>query len=245
MSHSGTPDELDPSSRESHRLSVLSHELKTPLAIISGYAEVLQEELGSKHIELIAPIREASARLGLVIEALVSLEASALPSLRKVSQTKEFSPVDIVKSTLLETYENARAARVTFSMKLEGSHWIAQSCPDSFKSALKPLVENAIKFAGPGLVEVVVHGGQEDISVQVIDKGPGPGNEADQLFEPFVQGSCGLNRQHDGLGLGLTLARRSAERINGSLQIAARPTGGTVAHLTIPRRLKESRTLAA
>jgi len=202
LSYSEQPDDQDPSKQESHRLSVLSHELKTPLAIISGYAEVLQEELGSQHYELIAPIREASARLGQVVDALVSLEASALPTLAKAYHTKEFSVLDIDKANLSETHENARAARVTFSLKLEGSHWTAQTCPESLKSALKPLTQNATKFAGPGLVEVVGDGGPETISIQVIDNGPGPGKNADSLFEPFVQGSIGLNRQHEGLGLG-------------------------------------------
>ena len=245
MSHQVKSDEQDEATQESHRLAGLSHELKTPLAIISGYAEVLQEELGTRHEELIALIREASERLGQVVDALVSLEASDLQKVAKISHLTEFSPLDIVRTILSETYQRARAARVTFSLTLDGMHWSAYSCSESFKGALKPLIENAIKFAGPGLVEVAINTDEKAVSVRIMDSGPGLGSSADNLFEPFVQGSTGLNRQHEGLGLGLTLAHRSAERIHGSLEIETRPTGGTVAHLQVPRLLNSSSSLAA
>ena len=92
-----------------------------------------------------------------------------------------------------------------------------------------------IKFSESGDICIETRIGPDTITIEVTDEGIGLPDNTAQLFDPFIQGSAGLDRSHDGLGLGLSLAQKAAGRLSGSITLHNRSEGGTLARLTFRR----------
>jgi CheY-like chemotaxis protein/anti-sigma regulatory factor (Ser/Thr protein kinase) len=110
------------------------------------------------------------------------------------------------------------------------------------RQILSPLVENAIKFTKKGRVEVLATGqsvdGELRLQLQVIDTGIGiPADKLSAVFESFRQLDCGLAREHDGLGLGLSLVEKLTTLMHGQITVRSTPGIGSTFTLTIPLTL--------
>ena len=93
--------------------------------------------------------------------------------------------------------------------------------------ALVLVTENALDFRNEAAVEVRAVGDDEEIWLEVSDRGPGiPSDQRDRVFELFTQVEWASNRSHEGLGIGLFLARRIMEAHGGSLDLRDREGGG-------------------
>ena len=114
--------------------------------------------------------------------------------------------------------------------------------PNALSRVVQCLIDNAIKFSHRGkvLVRLIVNDDREPISVVVIDQGIGiEGIYFDKIFEPFFQIDQEITRKYEGLGLGLTSARRLCNGLGYSLEIDSQLNYGSkfTVHLASPRSL--------
>jgi PAS domain S-box-containing protein len=220
-------------------ISGISHELKTPVAIIKGYAATLRREDATWEPEQIRDnlgvIEEEADRLNDLIQNL--LTASKLQAQREL------------KLDLSDVWLNELAQQVVerFSKQTE-KHKLKVFFPDDFpiiqgdevrlRQVLDNLVSNAIKYSpNGGKIEV---GGKFDdntVTVYVRDQGEGI-SERDQerVFERFYRVDGKLSRRTQGTGLGLYLAKAIIEAHHGVIHVESKLGKGSVFYLTLPQR---------
>jgi PAS domain S-box-containing protein len=218
-------------------LSMTSHELRTPITVVHGFAKTLVnrwDKLGdADRRQAVAIIAERAQTLGKLVDNL--LYSRTMPD--GLAVTNE--PFDLAR-LLRGAVEGFRgmSEQHTLELKIEGD------LPTAFGDAMATdiivgqLLENAVKYS-PGGGTVSVRAGVEDdlIVMTVEDDGVGiPAGDRERVFERFVQGEAGDRRRFGGLGLGLYIVRRLARAQHGEVTAHER-TGapGTRMRFTLPR----------
>ena len=204
----------------------LAHQLRTPLATIKGSCQLLLESDASRTGETEAKrLRSAVSQTERMETMLRQLLDYARPP------KPEPSAVDLEavarELVLLDT------GRVNSRVACGRLAWVD---PEHLREILSNLVDNALRASlaarqgdRSDAVEVTAEARGRWVEVRVADRGPGPGDEPEGLFEPYV------TRRADGTGLGLPIARSLAEANGGRLDLVARTGGGTIARLRLPR----------
>ncbi|MEE8556921.1 MAG: response regulator [Myxococcota bacterium] len=201
-------------------LSTLTHELRTPLAAILGYADVLLEELPTE-----GRPRNAAEGVRRQGEHLLALIDDLLDLVRLDRGEIEITPADadlraVVARTVLAFVDAAsqKEIELTFETQTdEPTH--ARFDSARVGQVVRHLVDNAIKFTASGAVRVrLALDGRGAAVVSVNDTGPGLSPERfEELAEPLVQGDDTLSRGFGGLGVGLALCHSLARRMGGTL----------------------------
>eukprot|EP00904_Undaria_pinnatifida_P001938 jgi/Undpi1/11745/HiC_scaffold_37.g14040.m1 len=221
-------------------VSRISHELKTPLALVRMYGETLAMGRGlndEKRTHFAQIITRESERLTEMIERVLDvsrMDAGTLVYTR--------SPVDVGATTraVTDAYRpraEARGIDLTCSVP-EGKPLIIAADPLAFESTLVNLLENAVKYtpteASSPTIDVTVRPIKDRVELSVQDRGVGiPAEDRRRVFETFYRASnAGEVR---GAGLGLNLVKHFVEGHDGTVQADSRDGGGTVIRLTFPR----------
>jgi signal transduction histidine kinase len=224
---------------KSEFLGVMSHELRTPLNAIDGYAQLLEVgihgPLNDAQREHVARIRRCEQHLlGLINEILTyaRVEAGA------VSYNLEAVPLGAV----IETCE----ALIAPQARKAGLDLVIEPCPsdlrvhadaDRLKQIILNLLSNAIKFTDPGgRVEVRCDAEEETVRLSVTDSGCGIAPEqAEQIFDAFVQVDARYTRANEGVGLGLAISRELARGMGGDLTVDSTLGDGSTFTLDLVR----------
>lgn len=226
---------------KSEFLASVSHELQTPLAVILGYAEMLQDgmpdEPTSGQREFLEYIQESGQRLqrriGDVMR-LARLEAGRI--------TVAAEPVTLVsawRAALGRHQDDFEARRLCVSW-VGDEDLLVLADPQRLGEVLDVLLDNAAKFGVEGgWVRVGARFSRRDphlVQLFVEDNGVGVAPERlGNLFQRFVQADGSATRQHGGLGLGLAIARGLCERMGGSLELHSAGEGqGATAVVSLP-----------
>jgi signal transduction histidine kinase len=218
-------------------LAVVSHELRTPMNAILGWAQLIKdgladEETLARGLEVI----ERNARLqSQLIEQLLDF-SRVNNGLLKIN-TQRASLVPVLKAAVDTMIPQAKAKEIDLRMELDASA-IAVICdPSRLHQVITNLLANAIKFTpSGGRVEVRLARQGSYAEVTVSDTGRGiPTEFLPYIFEPYKQASTGNTSTHDGLGLGLTIARHIIERHKGKINAESLGEGtGTKFKITLP-----------
>jgi diguanylate cyclase (GGDEF)-like protein len=230
---SSTPEiEVGSNGRELDEiLAVLTHELATPLTIIGGYAEMLADRLDTDELS------DASARNGMEaiernVQSLGQLVASLADARDNVRPIEHFR-LDIASllDELREELEPAFEGREV-TWELPTTPLVVEGDPAGLRQVAVNLLDNALKFSPNGSpVSVVAGGGDGNVTVRIIDHGPGvPTQRTSELFGRFAR----LGSTRRGLGLGLYLARAIARRHCGDVTYEPTAGGGATFVLTVP-----------
>ncbi len=201
-------------------LSTVTHELRTPLAAILGYADVLLEELPTKGRRRSAA--EGVRRQG---EHLLALIDDLLDLVRLDRGEIDLTPADadlraVVARTVLAFVDAASQKEIELTFETQTDEPIhARFDSARVGQVVRHLVDNAIKFTPSGAVRVrLALDGRGAAVVSVNDTGPGLSPERfEELAEPLVQGDDTLSRGFGGLGVGLALCHSLARRMGGEL----------------------------
>ncbi|HEY0015764.1 MAG TPA: ATP-binding protein [Longimicrobium sp.] len=231
--------EAEEASRAKSRFfAAVSHELRTPLNAIVGYTHLLATQTygevpatAARASERASVCAEHLARLVDDVLLLTTVEIDRLPVFRSPVALAEFLP-----GVLQHLRQQAEAKRLDFVMETPGTLPPVQTDPERLRQIVTSLVGNAIKFTARGTVSVRAEVARGDgwMELAVRDSGPGvPEDERERIFHPFEQlgeeaRSDSLNR---GTGLGLTIARQLARRLDGD--IVVRPAPGTGAEFVL------------
>jgi len=217
-----------------------SHELRTPLAVIGSELEVaLRRPRSAAEWETSARTSlDELRRLGRLVDALLRLARAGTG--RPVAD-QSVDLVAVVAQVVAAQRGAAAAAEIALDDTLAAGPAVISGDADAIDCAVGNLLGNAIRYTPRGgrvSVALAVAGGRA--SVEVADTGPGlDAGEVDSVFEPFTRGHQGraADQRGDGppgLGLGLTLARRIAERHGGRLTAGAGDGGGARFVLELP-----------
>ena len=215
-------------------MAIASHELRTPLATVLGYATVLAEEAPPDLADFAAITRQAAEKAGRVVDAMEHLSHGSTPSSgsqRLLVQYLLHRAVDTMSPLLQE-----RGVRLGLDLADEPA-WVYADM-DHLHRAFSAVLDNAIAFSSEGAtVRVRLRVADGAVEVTVEDDGPGLGpGDLDRVFQPFYQVQDSLTRTHEGIGLGLTLARRYLALHRGEITAHSDGTdrGGSTFRLRLP-----------
>ncbi len=222
---------------KSGMLSVVSHELKTPLTSIRmGVHLLLEERLGAvtpQQNDILVAVRDDSERLNQIVENL--LDMGRIESGRALMELKP-EPVDSIVSAGTEALRAAFADRgVALTVDLPDDLPPVLADAGRIRLVFSNLLSNAMKYTRPG-GEVVVSAAATDDAVRftVRDSGAGvPQQFQSRIFERFfrVPGQTGVT----GAGLGLAIAREIVEAHNGRISVESREGVGSTFSFTLPK----------
>lgn len=209
---------------KSNVLSNLSHELRTPLNGMLGFVQVLKkDEKDEKNIESIELIQNSGNRLLNTLNSLITL--SSLES-GEYQIIKNYSNLDeIVEFSLLQFdyIIKEKELNVVISKKYDKLSLLTDE--NIVSNIFKAILDNAIKYTDPGksieiIIDKTLYNGKPSLCIGVKDEGPGiDKDKIDFIFEAFRQGSEGISRTYEGMGLGLTIAYKMSRLIDASITV--------------------------
>ena len=202
---------------------LVSHELKTPITVARGYTELLRARLAEPSVqEDTAVVLEELDRLDRISRRLVALILQDRPSVVRPTD------VDGILAQTVHRWEPAADRR----WRVRSAVGVVSLNAERLATALDCLLENAVKFTGPGdRIEVIGAASPERWTVEVRDTGCGL-SAADAAAINAADGP--LPRTASGTGLGLAIARTAVAAYAGRLTIAGEPGAGTVVTLEFP-----------
>ncbi|AEJ60492.1 multi-sensor hybrid histidine kinase [Spirochaeta thermophila DSM 6578] len=224
---------------KSEFLANVSHEMRTPLHAIMGFAEALKGEQDPReregHLQLL--LSEAQ-RLKVLIDEILDVEKMEQGKL--TLDESPFNLHEVVGYVCRVMEENARRKGLSFSFEIEDGVpvWVVGD-PFRLQQVLMNLVGNAVKFTEEGGVRVrvgcVEEGEGRWIEVEVRDTGIGiPEEMREKVFESFVQGDTSTTRRYGGSGLGMTIARELVRLMGGDIGLESEVGKGTRVWFRIP-----------
>lgn len=222
---------------KSQFLATISHEINTPLCLMSEWIYLLSDhslgELSTDQKHAVDVLIGAYERLHKLLQQLIDLMQGG----RVVLARKIASAQDIVKEAVELVAAKAQARSITIACSVPEQPLSIDVDRMRMVSAIAYLLDNAIKFNHDhGRIEVTLSGAAERVWITVKDTGIGiPPEELDRVLAPFYQVDRRLNRAYEGAGVGLTLAKRYAELHDGVLKLESVVGQGTVVSMGIPR----------
>ncbi len=224
---------------KSNFLSVVSHELKTPLHSIKGFVDIiLMGKTGpvtDLQRDFLGTVQEQTGHLQRLIEDL--LEFSRLESGQVRLRPVLVQPADLAMTVVSKLEPLASKEGLSVTCDLPPDFPEIEADPMRLEQVLTNLVENAIKFTPEGgRVQVRGWDRGDAIELAVIDSGIGvPVEERERIFERFYQVDSSARRRYKGTGLGLTICRHIVSQHGGRIWVDDADGGGSQFHLVLPR----------
>jgi signal transduction histidine kinase/CheY-like chemotaxis protein len=213
-------------------LSSISHEIRSPLNAIYGYAQLLERGAGSPQagaadsLKAAKVIRRSSEHLSNLIEGLLDIaqvESGSLKLTREAIRLPAFL-AQIIE--MLELQASAKGLALTLDCP-PGLPEFVRTDPKRLRQILINLITNAIKFTDEGAVTLKVHYRNEIARFEVIDTGIGIApDDLERIFAPFERGA-GAALERSGVGLGLAITQALVQIMGGDIQVESQPGKGT------------------
>lgn len=210
----------------------VSHELKTPLTAISGYAELIENHMIDADMQehVAKEIRANSERLLSLINDIIRL--SELDHAEKAEQITRLDLFEAAKECCSQLEINAQKNNI--SLSCTGENAVISADKYMIRELLDNLVQNAIRYNRTGgYVRVSVHKVQEHAVLIVKDNGIGiPKDKQDRVFERFYRVDKSRSRESGGTGLGLAIVKHIAELHDAEIKLESEPGKGTMISVT-------------
>ncbi|MEZ5660127.1 MAG: ATP-binding protein [Burkholderiaceae bacterium] len=219
-------------------VSRVTHEIRTPLAGLLGYIQLMNldraDPLSEPQRRRLEQIELAGHRLMELVNSVLDLSRIEHGKDTLVLESVDLTEVIDETLTLLEPLADAHGVRFEFQASELSA--VAQGDRRALIQVLTNLLSNAIKFNRPGgRVRVSVHRRPGRLRLAVSDEGVGlTADEIDQLFTPFRRFQRS-RRGVEGTGLGLTIARRLTEAMGGTIQVWSHPGDGATFEVELAR----------
>jgi signal transduction histidine kinase len=206
--------------QRSRMLGAVSHDLRTPLSRLKLRLEQIDDD------KLQGQMRQD-------LDDMISMLDATLTYLheQRTSEAPQWMDVQALIESLCENAQDQGA-----DVQASGHCAPLQVQPMALRSCINNLLDNALRYAGEGLITLEDH--REQLLIRVIDHGPGIATDKrEAVFEPFYRLEGSRNRNSGGVGLGMTIAREAVERLGGQLSLEETPGGGLTAVIRLPRSL--------
>ena len=233
-----TTEEKRLAEKSKQRLMVdLSHDLKTPITSIQGYAQALVEgrvtdpERQTKYLNY---IYSKSVQVTKLIQHM--LELLKLDSPDFILRVQRLELGDQLREIIADTYGEIEQKEFQLQLQVPEEEVYAHFDPELFASIINNLISNALAYNPVGTrIRVTVIPEGADIRIEIADNGVGIPQELwSTIFDPFVRGDEARTAS-GGTGLGLSIAKKNVEKMGGSLVLESREEEPTVFIIRIPR----------
>ncbi len=218
-------------------LAELSHELKTPIAILIGYLDTLYQ--GAWKDEAIAPAFIQKALLQAQRLAVLTQDVLFLAQIERGGWELQIEPVPLegLVQTLFEELEPlAQRKNIRLEIQALERNLAVEADPTALRLILKNLIENAIQYSNEGQrvwVHWQVQGTQ--VHIEVGDEGIGiPKQEIPRIFDRFYRVDKSRSRSHGGTGLGLTLVRELLQAHQSQIEVVSEVGKGSIFRFALP-----------
>ena len=210
----------------------VSHEFKTPIAAIEGYATLLQNPnlTQEKHNHYVEIILDNSRRLSHLSSNILTL--SKLENQEMIVDNREFRLDEQIRRTILLLEGKWSAKNLEFDMDLPKQMYYGSEA--LLAQVWSNLLDNAIKHAPPGsVIHVNIQTADKELIVSIADHGEGMTEEVQKhIFEKFYQGDT--SHRTEGNGLGLALVKRIVDLCGGKIEVNSSPGNGAAFAVTLP-----------
>jgi signal transduction histidine kinase len=219
-------------------LGIMSHEFRTPLNVVSGYAQLMKEQI----------LGEVNSRQAEVLQKIVNCARDQLTMITDI--------MDVTKmESESERLVTSEVGLVPFFEDLKSSYWVPpekdltlrwdypcdlpsiKTDREKLKHVLQNLISNAVKFTERGTVTVSARcvSGSKKVMFQVADSGVGiPQEHLPLIFERFHQVDSSNTRKFGGIGMGLYIVKKFTEILGGQVVVESKPGSGSAFTVTLP-----------
>ena len=228
---------------KSRFLSVMSHEVRTPLNAIIPLSEQLarvSKDQAQKNLLMI--INRSGEALLLMMENIMTLTN------QESFDTAFFEEVNVhelVKNTLRSEAPIMIKKELHVKAQSKRSSYIVWSNKKALSRVLSNLISNAVKFTKVGTITISYGGTDDEMVITIHDTGIGfDVQQLPELLEPFVQNDDSISRSHEGAGIGLSVSHKLLQNLGGRMEVNSSVSIGTEVSVILPTGLK-SQKLAA
>lgn len=217
-------------------LSLVAHELRTPVTIIKNYSAVLK---GEENKDAINDIKTAGNRLGVLVNSLIALARLSDASISANWRSAHIG--NLVAEQVEKVKKTAGYRKITVDIKNSLAAPEIVTDPQLLTITIAAILDNAVKFSRPGgkvdiILEEQTRKGMPLFSIAITDCGKGIDEHVrSRMFENFTQGEDHLTRHYPGLGTGLFLAKRAVELLDGWIDVSSAAGEGSCFTLLLPR----------
>lgn len=200
-------------------ISDASHELKTPLSVISVNVDVLENEIGSN--KWLTYIKSESVRMSGLVNQLLSI--ARMDDTKRTLNITKFNLSEAIYQILLPFESTAFEQHKTYSYDIEDSiQYLGEL--ESIKQMAAILIDNAIKNTDPnGIIHVTLKNQASKIHFEVYNTGKGiDPSEKEKIFERFYCSDYSRSRESGGYGLGLAIAKSILEAHHGKISVQSK-----------------------
>ena len=219
-------------------LAVVSHDLRTPLNSIIGYAELLAmgipEPVPDKARERLQRVRTAAGHLLYLLDEL--LEFARLEAGHEEVDARDVDVREVAREMAAVIEPLAQSAGLRFELVEPATPVVVRTDPDKLRQVLVNLGGNAVKYTPRGEVRVILHSEPGKRAIfRVSDTGIGIAREhLNEIFEPFWQVKAGQRTASGGTGLGLSVVRGLARLLGGEVSVESELDRGSTFTVRIP-----------
>jgi signal transduction histidine kinase len=214
-----------------------SHELRSPLTSVQGFAEILMlepERLSPKQVDTVEIILDNTRHLVRLLNDLLDLARSDAGRLTIRPAPTEIAPLieDAVRTMRAQT----EADEQELSQEIEAGLPPVNVEADRIRQVLVNLLTNAHDYC-PERASILVTAGRvgAEVEIAVIDDGPGmPEDQLEHIFERFTRGDAGLTQHVGGTGLGLAISKSLVELHGGTIGVESSPGKGSAFRIRLP-----------
>ncbi|HXL34839.1 MAG TPA: ATP-binding protein, partial [Gemmatimonadales bacterium] len=213
----------------------VSHELKTPLTSIAGYAETLATEAspGPQTERFVRPILSNARRMHRLVDDLLDL--SRIESGRWQPHPELVDVRGLAGDAWAAFADRARERRIQFTAAPGDVHHVTAD-PEALRQVLTNLFDNALRYTPPdGRIGVALESVPGGVTVSVVDTGSGIApDHLPRIFERFYRADPGRSREEGGTGLGLAIVKHLVEAHGGRVEAESTLGRGTAIRMFFP-----------
>lgn len=204
----------------------IAHDLRTPLSIILGHTEALNEGVLPPDPETFYIIHDEAQRLGRLVDDLRTLSLADAGELSLL--LREVAPATLLERAAAAHQPQARKKEITLQVDLASNLPDITVDPDRIAQVLDNLMSNALRFTPVGgNILLAAEADSQWVKLIIQDSGPGiPAEELDYIFDRFYRGDKARSRQEGGSGLGLAIARSLVVAHGGYIEADSQPNRG-------------------
>ncbi len=214
-----------------------SHELRSPLTSVQGFAELLmleRDSLTPKQVETVQIILDNCNHLVRLLNDLLMLARSDAGRLTIQTRTTDLGALveDVVRTMRAQTDASGQTLRA----QVEAGLPLVEVEPDRIRQILVNLLTNAHEYSPEGAsIEVMARRLGAELEIGVSDDGPGiPQDQLERLFERFTRGDAGLTQRVGGTGLGLAISKSLVELHGGTISVDSQAGRGSTFSFRLP-----------
>ena len=228
-------EDLAESQRQRRQMTAdIAHDLRTPLSLIVGHAEAIEDGILPASAETIHVIHDEAKRLNHLIEDLRTLSLADTGELTIVKQS--VNPKDLLNRAGMAHSPAAREKNIQLTINADTSIPTVDLDPNRISQVLDNLISNAIRYTPEnGHVSLGLAQEKDMVKFSIQDSGPGIKNEdLKHIFERFYRADKARTRSEGGSGLGLAIAKSLIQQHQGEIWVTSQIGEGSTFHFSLP-----------